>query len=255
MKAIDLIQAINGEYYHAQKACDKWVLGDPQKEIRRVAVCMFPTLRVLREVTAWGADLMIPHEPTFNHGFDEIIENPVTLAKKQLLEESGLTIYRLHDFMHAMDPDLIHSGLTGALGLSGHYEDKNHFVLDTPISAVELAERMENELGMDHIRICGSRNHKATKLIVACGATGHSYLETIRNGNFELMIVGEMCEWNEGEYIRDWAELTDDKSALFLGHALSERDGMKHLTHLLASRYPDIEFRYFECGNLFSYTK
>ena len=59
MKAIDLIQAINGEYYHAQKACDKWVLGDPQKEIRRVAVCMFPTLRVLREVTAWVHTILI----------------------------------------------------------------------------------------------------------------------------------------------------------------------------------------------------
>ena len=255
MKAIDLIQEVNGEYYDAQKSCDKWVFGDPEREIRRVAVCMFPTLKVLQEITEWGADLMIPHEPTFNHGFDEIIETPVTLAKKQLVEKSGLVVYRLHDFMHAMDPDLIHLGLTEALGLSGHYEDQNHFVLDTPISALELARRMECELGMEHVRICGSRDHKATKLIVACGATGHTYLEAIRNGEFELMIVGEMCEWNEMEYVRDWAELSGDKAAVVLGHALSERDGMKYLTQKLLREFPSLEFRYFECGDIYSYTK
>ena len=255
MKAIELIQSINGNFYNAEKPCDRWVAGDPEKEIQRVAVCMFPTLRVLREIAEWGADLMIPHEPTFNHGFDQFIENPVTLAKKKLVEDSQLVIYRLHDFMHAENPDLIHFGLTEALGLSGCYEDKNHFVLDTPISALELAKRMEAQLGMERVRICGSLNHKATKLILACGSRGHSYLEAIRNGEFELMIIGEMCEWNEMEYIRDWAELSDDKAALVLGHAVSERDGMKYLTKKLSKEFPNVEFRYFECGDVYNYTK
>ena len=255
MTALELIKAINKDFYDAEKSCDKWSAGNGEKEIRRVAVCMFPTLNVLREVTAWGADLMIPHEPTFNHPFDEFIKTPVTDAKRTLIDESGLAVYRLHDFMHAMDPDLIHLGFTESLGLSGHYADKDHFVLDTPISALELAESLESLLGMDHVRICGSRDHQAKILTLACGATGHTYLDAIRKGEFELMIVGEMCEWNEMEYIRDWSELTDDKAALVLGHALSERDGMRYLSQMLSKHFPELEFRYFDCGDVYSYTK
>lgn len=255
MKAIELVKAINGEFYGEQKPFDGWIAGDQEKEIRRVAVCMFPTVNVLREVAAWGADMMIPHEPTFNHGHDQFVPNQVTLAKKKIVDESGLVIYRLHDFMHAAYPDMICRGFTDALGLSGHYESKKSFVLDEPISALELAERMEARMGMAHVRICGSRDHKTTRLTLDCGAPGRGLLDIIREGDFELIVVGEFCEWYEGEYIRDWGELTNEKAAVTVGHALSERDGMKYLTKELADRYPELEFRYFECGEVYTYTK
>jgi len=254
MKAIELIKSINGDYYDTEKRFDGWIAGECEKEIKRVAVCMFPTLKVLREVAQWGADMLIPHEPTFNHGHDQFIPTPVTLAKKQIIDESGLVIYRLHDFMHAVYPDMIDKGLMDRLGIAGHFEGKDDFVLDEPISAIELAKRVEAQLGMQHVRICGSRDHKTTHLTLECGAPGSTLLETIRSGDFELIVTGELCEWNEGEYIRDWCELSGDKAAIITGHALGERAGMKCLTKSLSERYPELEFRYFECGDVYSYT-
>ena len=255
MKAIDLIKAINGEFLETgRRPFDGWIAGDSQKEIRRVAVCMFPTVDVLRQVTEWGADMMIPHEPTFNHGHDEFVESAVTLAKKKLVDDSGLVIYRLHDFMHAASPDLIYRGMTDALGLSGRY-DGDVFVLDEPISALTLAERMETQLGIEHVRICGSRNHLATRIRMACGDPGHGMLDMIRKGDFELIVVGEICEWYEGEYLRDWGQLTNDKAAIVTGHAVGERDGMIALTEQLSQQFKELEFRYFECGDLYTYTK
>ena len=86
MKAIELVKAINGEFYDKPKPFDGWIAGDKEKELQRVAVCMFPTVNVLREITDWGADMMIPHEPTFNHGHDQFIPTPVTIAKKKMVD-------------------------------------------------------------------------------------------------------------------------------------------------------------------------
>ena len=97
MKAVELMNRLfewcndNGEKDYS-KTCDTLKCGDPEKEIRKVAVAMAASVDLIREAHRWGADLLIVHEPTFYNHFDEHLEDdPVTTAKEALLKESGIT--------------------------------------------------------------------------------------------------------------------------------------------------------------------
>ena len=39
-----------------------------------------------------------------------------------------------------------------------------------------------------------------------------------------------------------------------MGHIGSERDGMKYLTKLLKDRFNDLDIKYFDCEEVYSYT-
>ena len=74
----------------------------------------------------WGANLLIVHEPTFytsqdGPGWFEDFPNRVYAEKRQLLEESGIAIWRDHDHMHFHQPDSIFTGVLKGLG----WEDRN----------------------------------------------------------------------------------------------------------------------------------
>ena len=39
-----------------------------------------------------------------------------------------------------------------------------------------------------------------------------------------------------------------------MGHIGSERDGMKYTTDLLKQMHPELEVKYFECSEVYTYT-
>jgi hypothetical protein len=67
------------------------------------------------------------------------------------------------------------------------------------------------------------------------------------------MITGEICEWRDGEPIRDAGQFGMPKAMMVLGHSACEAPGMEVFTGDLAQKYPDLEFLYIPSGDLFSY--
>ena len=253
MKAIDIINYVNGNTQVSENSCDKVIAGNVKKEVKRVGVTMFPTVRVLRELAEWGADMLVTHEPTYNHPMDVFWKDPVTNEKKRIVEESGMVIYRDHDHAHNAPLDLIYEGMIDALGLGGEFADKGTFVLKEPLSGLELAKRIEDILQIPHVRICGTRDHKTNQIKLCLGGPG-SIMNGLKKPDVELVIIGETCEWYDCEYVRDCSQMGINKTMLVLGHELSERDGMKLLTKRLEGAFPQLEIRYFESGNVYSYT-
>ena len=84
------------------------------------------------------------------------------------------------------------------------------------------------------------------------GAPGGT-LEELMNDCCEVLIAGEVCEWALCEYARDASELGYAKSVLALGHIGSERDGMLYISRLLADRFTNLDVKYFESGEVYSY--
>ena len=263
MKAIDLIRELESKAtVDPAKTCDTVKAGDTEKEIKKVGVTMFPTVNVLREVIEWGADMLVVHEPVYFENMDIITDNSVALAKREMIEKSGLVIYRDHDHMHAETPDGIAEGELYFLGLTGTMEKCTHrrpriMTLDTPITALELAELVEEKLGVKNVRIAGERNKKATKLACCFGSVSPVLgLELFEKDGAELMICGETSEWKLCEYARDSAALGYNRAVLALGHAGSERDGMRLMAKKFAENHKDdFETKYFECGEVYSYVR
>ena len=66
-----------------------------------------------------------------------------------------------------------------------------------------------------------------------------------------MVLTGETCEWQLGEYARDAAALGMNKSLIVMGHIGSERAGMYHLAKTMEKDYPDLEIKYFECDEVY----
>ena len=56
------------------------------------------------------------------------------------------------------------------------------------------------------------------------------------------------------EHARDAAQMGYHKAILVLGHIGSERDGMKYAAQILKQRQPQLDVRYFECGEVYTYS-
>lgn len=258
MKAKELIEEINTNGYASENTCDTVKAGDPEKEIRKVGITMFATVDTVRAAKEWGADMLIVHEPTYYEHMENYIPCEVVDRKKALIEESGMVVYRYHDRMHNRDTDQITEGELHYLGLSGKFEKTQYFAsysltLDTPLTATELAEMMESKLNIAHVRIAGEKNKKSTRLALCLGTPGGVF-DLLRDESIEIVLTGEACEWMLAEYARDAAALGINKTLIVMGHIGSERDGMRLLAKRLGERHTDIEIKYFECGEVYTYT-
>lgn len=260
MKAIEVVQeffklAPKGDETNTVDTCKA---GDPQAEVQKVAVTMFPTPQVITQARDWGAQLLIVHEPTYYNHMDVHSDEKIENEKRKLIEESGITIYRYHDHAHATVPDVIAAGEFRQMELKGEVEytdvcDLVRFHLDEPLSPRELAKRMEQKCNVKHPRICGAVDTPCHVVSGMFGAPGGLFDE-LKSEKSEIVIVGETCEWCICEYVRDAAQLGHKKALILLGHVGSERDGMKYAADLLQEMLPALEVKYFECGEVYTYT-
>lgn len=260
MKASEVIEKVfeYGKDFNYTETCDTLKSGSPDAEVSKVAVVMNPSVDVIKAVSEWGADLMIVHEPLYYNHWDSHSDEKIESEKRALLESTGMTVYRFHDHPHRNHPDLISAGEMKYLGLDGKVEYTDEFdltkvKLKTPMTPVEVAKLVESRLGIKHVRICGTRDVPCTNISTCFGAPG-DVMEELSKEETEILMIGEACEWRLGEYARDASQLGYKKTLMILGHVGSERAGMVYITDLFAELLPELEFKYFECGEVCTYT-
>lgn len=229
--------------------------GDPDGEVTKVATCLTATPDVIRAAGEWGAQLLVTHEPTFGSHLDDERDTELSRAKMKLLDEAGLTVYRWHDSTHFRAGDKIGESFIARLGWKGVFNGDMDFVLDEPKTPLQIAKEISEKLHLKHPRIVGRRDGEVTRLNLSLGARGSDPYTALRTDDHEVAIAGEVCEWYDGEPIRDLAQLGAQKTLIILGHAGSERDGMEDLATFINNNYADkaITAKYFDCGELYTY--
>lgn len=238
------------------KTCDTIKVGSVDKEVHKVAIAMFGTVEVIKQVKDWGADFLIVHEPLFYEHMDYLENFSIVAEKQRLISESGLTIFRFHDYMHAVNPDMICAGEIKYAGLEGEIKERvrkgvTSFVLKEALTAEELAEKLAKNLNLNQVRISGCIDKKGTRIACCFGSPGdlHDLYE-----NHDFILAGEICEWRDAEMARDAAALGFNKAILALGHETSERAGMMYMKDICVDKYLDLEFQYFESGSVVTKT-
>lgn len=240
------------------RTCDTLKAGDPNAEVSKVAVSMFATMDIVRQAKEWGAELLIVHEPTYYNHWDNHTDDYFENEKRRFIESTGLTIYRYHDHPHCTDPDIITVGEINYLGLNCAVEESDdpyptRLRLVDPMTPRQLARHIEQTLGIAHVRIAGAADVPCTGVSLMVGTPGGLEQELLRPAT-EIILTGEICEWGLGEHVRDAAQLGYRKAILVLGHIGSERDGMKYAAQILKERQPHLDVRYFECGEVYTYS-
>lgn len=244
--------------FSGKRTCDTLKAGSPDRVVKKVAVTCFDPVDVIRRAADWGADLLITHEPTYYDHWEERGDLVAIPLKRKIIEDSGMTIYRYHDHPHIAPTDLIYSGVMEALGLEIALKRTGHFgmyrqTLPEPVTPRELAKRIEEKLNIAHVRICGAADEPMTTLSMAVGAAA-GILEEL-DGEGQIVVTGETCEWRECEYARDLAALGFKKALLLLGHCGSERQGMRFVADMLRNAHPELEVKYFDTDEVYTYAE
>lgn len=257
MKAKEIYQyLLDGAIGIWETTCDGFILGDENKEVKKLATCFKLTAKIVDEAIKNNIDMIITHEPLFSIGdYSEKLPKVDALKKKKLLE-SGITVCRFHDHCHYTAPDYIHEGFLRSVGLEieTRYERENFAVsrydLKTPLSPREIGKIVAEKLGNDFVRIVGNIDKPIKTIILGLGGVNFQFINLLFETGADLFITGEAGEVCICEYIRDAEYYGENKSVMLLGHFGSEFAGMRYLAEKLNETV--IETVFYEFGEVYN---
>jgi putative NIF3 family GTP cyclohydrolase 1 type 2 len=230
---------------------DTFKAGDPSAPVKGIAVTMMATLDVLQRAAAGGANFIITHEPTF-YGHLDLLEplqsenDAVLTAKQEFIKAHGLVIWRFHDHIHQMKPDMIMSGVVKALDWQKFQPDPNKPKFVIPETTLEhLAAQVRDQLGIRTLRVVGDPQLKITKVGLSPGFPGFGVNRSfLQDDAVEVLLLGEAHEWETIEYATDAVAAGKRKALIVLGHIPSEQAGMEECARWLKTFVTEVPVQF-----------
>jgi putative NIF3 family GTP cyclohydrolase 1 type 2 len=233
--------------------------GDPGAQVKAIVTTMFATDAIIQKTIALGANFIIAHEPTFYNHTDEtdwLGDDPVLKFKRELLDKHGIVVWRFHDGIHAHKPDGIRMGVMQALGWDAYYDPTAPPLVRLPnaLPLAGLIELCKKRLSIGQLKYIGDLSQPCKRIALAPGASGgRSQIGMIQKYQPDVLVCGELNEWETSEYIRD-ARFQGRKIALVvLGHAVSEEPGLEWLVPVLQKKVPGVPVTHLPSGDAFSW--
>jgi len=198
---------------------------------------MFPTVNVIKKAINLNANFIIAHEPSFyNHTDDTnwVPGNSVLKQKLELLQKNNIAIWRFHDYWHRHRPDGVGYGVLKKAGWLKYYKAGESLVVIPPATLKNITQHLKSSLGIDHVRVIGDLSQQCSRIGLIPGAAGgQMQVSFVEKEKPDVLIVGEVHEWETAEYIRDAQSLGAKTALIVLGHAVSEEPGMEYLVEWL----------------------
>jgi putative NIF3 family GTP cyclohydrolase 1 type 2 len=232
--------------------------GNPDQVVTGIVTTMFATVDVIRKAIDRKANLIIAHEPTFYNHLDEtnwLEQSKVYQYKLDLLAKHNIVVWRFHDYWHSNRPDGILMGVLTQLGWEKYYNEQNPRVLMLPATPLKsIIKNAKKKLGIEKVRYIGDLSQSCRKVVIMPGASGgRSHINMLQQEDPDLLICGEVAEWETSEYIRDARAMGSARSLIVLGHAVSEEPGMQWLVSWLTPKVPGVVVSHVPANNPFSF--
>jgi putative NIF3 family GTP cyclohydrolase 1 type 2 len=231
--------------------------GDPNTPVKGIVTTMFATNEVIGKTISLGANFIIAHEPAFYNHADETAwlgDDPALKNKQNLLSRHGIVVWRFHDGIHAHKPDGIRMGVLQALDWAKYYnaDQPALTVLPKPIPLSDLIVHCKKSLHIGKLKFIGDLTQSCKKIALAPGASGgRKQIGLIQQYQPDVLICGELNEWETSEYVRD-LNYSKKIALIVLGHSVSEEPGMEWLVPVLKQKAPGIPVTHLPSGDPFS---
>jgi putative NIF3 family GTP cyclohydrolase 1 type 2 len=255
-----IIDLILGEIPGGQveKTVDTIKAGKPDQLVTGVVTTMFATVEVIRKAIELKANFIIAHEPTFYNHLDEtawLQQDKVYTFKRDLLEKYGIAVWRFHDYWHRHNPDGVRMGVLTNLGWERYYDSGNPGVVTIPVAPLkDVINHVKEKLGIKNLRFIGDPAQPCQRVLLMPGASGgRSQIQAFQNAQPDVLICGEVAEWETSEYIRDALAMGEKRSLIVLGHAQSEEPGMQWLVSWLQPKIPGVKVSHVASNNPFTW--
>lgn len=231
--------------------------GNRDMVVTSIITSMFATIEVIQKTIALGANFIIAHEPTFYNHSDETswLENDeVYRYKRDLLKQHNIAIWRNHDYIHSHKPDGVISAVVDKLVWTKQYTSDNSIALLPAISLKKLIQYVKEKLGISMVRYIGNPAQPCKKILLMPGAPGGKrQIEAIIKEKPDVLVCGEIQEWETAEYVRDAQAKGQKLSLIVLGHIPSEEAGSKYMADWLHKKIPEIKVTYVPAKNSLSF--
>jgi len=226
-------------------------------KVNGIVSTMFPTIEVIRKTIAMNVNFIIAHGDTYYNYADDINwagPSKVVRQKQQLLADNGITIWRFHDNWHDHRPDGILYGVLKKLDWLKYNKDAEKTFLIPPAPLKQIVDRLRTSLAIEHVRVIGDLSASCEKITLLPGAwAGQNQIKRIDTDAPDVLIVGELHEWETAEYIRDARLLGSKTSLVVLGHSVSEEPGMEYLVEWLQPKLEGLKVTHIASNNPFTW--
>lgn len=230
--------------------------GDPETPVTGIVTTMFGTMKVLRKAVEMNCNLIIVHEPLYYNHLDQTKQfqnDQVFLEKQKFIKDHNLVIWRFHDYIHSIEPDGILSGMVLKLGWKDFVVNNNLDQYILPETTLEkLLQDLKKVFPKNAFYVIGDPDLELSKVRLAPGAPGSNYQITLlEKEDVDVLIAGEVPQWETYEYMRDAVDQGRKKAIIFLGHINSEEAGMEYCADWLKGFIKDIPIHFLESGPSF----
>ena len=217
-----------------------------------------------------GANLIVTCEPTFYARADSTAPparrfgppgapppppepppfDPVFSAKDAFIRKHRLVVWRFSDHWRLRTPDPFVQGLAAALGWSrfvGAGDLTSISIPETSLGA--LVAHVKKSLKLrGGMRIVGDPRLRVRKVAFLPGSTSiQTSIATLPG--VDVIIAGEVREWESVEYVRDAVALGGKKSLALIGRIVSEDPGMQVCAQWLKTVVPEVPSTWISAGD------
>jgi putative NIF3 family GTP cyclohydrolase 1 type 2 len=269
---VDRIRKNLGTEWNASTV-DTFKAGDPSTAVTGIVTTSLATIDVMRRAVAAGANMVITSGPTFYSRSDSSTPaagrgrggapgsaagaapppppaDPVFSAKSQFIAANNLVVWRFSDHWRRRTPDPFAQGIADALGWTRYVRSGDPRRVTVPaLTLDELASHVKAGLASrGGIRVVGNPQARVQTIALAPGTIAiQDTLATLPQ--VDVMIAGEIREWESSEYARDLLTAGRNKALILLGRSLSEDVGMKVCAEWLTTLAPEVPVRWLPAGD------
>jgi len=232
--------------------------GNRDIQVTGIVTTMFATIEVIRKAIALGANFIIAHEPTFYNHQDAttwLANDDVYRYKADLLKQHNIAVWRNHDYIHSINPDGVRMGLLKQLGWQAYYNPASSSVMMLPATSLSaLIAHLKQKLFIDKVRYIGNLEQICQKILLMPGAAGGTrQIQAMSKEKPDVLICGEIQEWETAEYVRDAQAKGEKLSLIVLGHIASEESGSEFMASWLKEKLPGIKITHVLSNNSLSF--
>ena len=119
-----------------------------------------------------------------------------------------------------------------------------------PSTLSSIIDDVKQKLGIATVRYIGDLSENATKVLLLPGAAGGmNQIRAIASQKPDVVLCGEIAEWETAEYVRDARAKGDKLALVVVGHVASEEPGSVFLADWLTKKIKGVKTTHVPAGN------
>jgi putative NIF3 family GTP cyclohydrolase 1 type 2 len=225
-------------------------IGKPDAIVTGIATTVMATADVLRRAAAAGRNLVFTQEPTFYTAAEDggnRAADAVYLAKKALVDERHLVVWRFSEHWNARKPNESVGALANALGWSTYRQPDGDALYR--ISEMRLDALLEHVRTRLHVR--GGlrwigRSDMPVRTVLLSPGTTDLPSTVARMPRADVLIAGEPREWEAVPYVLDGGA---PKAIVSVGRIVSLEPGASACAAWIRSFTPELAVEALAVGD------